>query len=217
MFSTIPHTPLEIHTGESVTRMSTHDIQLYMKAKFKRIASNNEMVGDWPGDEIVADLARRAQGDFIWATTVIKFIEGGIPKHQLEVVRNKTLPSGNVYGLYRQILESSFPQKYDLERFLDVVSAIVVAQQQFTPAELGELLGMDVDEINNIRKRLRTVLDDVDVVRFKHQSFVDFLTSSAQQTTDSPLSDQPTCPERFRITVSEANGRLCESLFTVMH
>ena len=209
-FSTISHSPLEIHTGSSVTGTSTRDIRLYMKDEFKRIANDNEITTDWPGDEIVIDLARRAEGIFIWATTVMRFIDDGVPKRQLKVILNERLPSGNVYGLYRQILESSFPPTYSLECFRKVVSAVVVAQQQFTPTELGELLGLEVDEINDIRKRLRTVLDDVDVVRFKHQSFVDFLLSTSS-------SDPTACPERFCISVVDAHGLMFESLFRLMN
>ena len=209
-FSTIPHTPLEIHTGNSVTGVSTCDIQLYMRAEFKRVANRREINGDWPGDKIVTDLARRAQGVFIWATTVMKFIEDGVPMRQLKIVLNERLPSGNVYGLYRQILEASFLQTYSLEIFRNVVSVVVVAQRQFTSTELGELLELDADEINDIRIRLRTVLDDVDVVRFKHQSFVDFLLST-------PSSDPTACPEQFHIEVADAHRRMFESLFRLMN
>ena len=99
-FSTIPHTPLEIHIGDSATEVSGHNIQLYLRAKFKRIASDNEIVRDWPGDQIVTDLAQCAKGVFIWATTIMEFIEHRVPMHQLKVILNKKLPSGNVYGLY---------------------------------------------------------------------------------------------------------------------
>ena len=93
-FSTIPHTPLEIHTGDSVTGTSTHDIRLYMKDEFKRIANQSETNEDWPGDEIVTDLAHRAKGVFIWATTVMEFIEHGVPTRQLKVILNEKFHQG---------------------------------------------------------------------------------------------------------------------------
>ena len=90
-------------------------------------------------------------------------------------------------------------------------------QRQFAPTELTQLLGVELGAINGIRKGLQTVLDDGDTLRFRHQSFVDFLIGGTEGSTNSPPNDQHACPERFRINVSEAHGRLCESLFKLMH
>ena len=219
MFKSITHTPLEISTGTSVTETSTRDIELYLKDEFKQIATRNEIADDWPGDKTVADLASRAQGVFIWATTILSFVGDDVedPELQLKTIHDGQFPAGNVYGLYRQILEISFPPKYDAKNFVFIVGAIVVLQRPFTPTELTQLLGVELGVIKIIRKGLRTVLDnDGDTLRFRHQSFVDFLTNSAEQTTDSPSNVQSTCPQRFRINVSKAHGRLCVSLFNLM-
>ena len=89
-------------------------------------------------------------------------------------------------------------------------------QRQFTSTELTQLLGVELGTINGICKGLRTVLDDVDTLRFRDQSFVDFLTSGTEESTDSPSIDHYACSERFRINVSEAHSRLCECLFNLM-
>ena len=75
----------------------------------------------------------------------------------------------------------------------------------------------DGDRIRGVQKCLRTVLDDIDVMRFRHQSFVDFLTSAPVQTNDSPTYDPTACPERFHIDIAAAHGRVCDSLFRVMN
>ena len=216
-FSEFSHTPLEILTGTSVTEASTHDIQLYMKNEFKRIATVNEIPGNWPGDETIIDLSRRAEGVFIWATTALVFVDDIDPVHQLEIVMSGRLPSGNVYALYRQILEASFPRTYSLERFSNIVGAIVVLQRNLTPVELSQLLGIELNAINGIRKGLRTVLGDTEEVRFIHQSFVDFLVGGAEQMNDLALNDLTACPERFHINVSDAHAHVCGSLFRLMH
>ena len=217
VFENTPHTPLEIPTGTSVTEASTHDIELYLKDEFEQIATRNRISGNWPGDKTIAGLARRAQGVFIWATTVLSFIDGVNPERQLKTILGGEFPVGNVYGLYRQILETSFPTKYDAKEFVLIVGAIVMLQRQFTPTELTQLLGVELGAINGIRKGLQTVLDNGDTLRFRHQSFVDFLIGGTEGSTNSPPNDQHTCPERFHINVLEAHGRLCKSLFDLMH
>ena len=217
-FSNIPHLPLEIPTGASVTSKTTEDIRRYIEDGFSKITHDNKIPGNWPGDQLIDDLVRRAQGVFIWAYTTLAFIDDVDPEYQLEMVRSGKLVSGNVHGLYRQILESSFPRTYPAERFKYVVGAIVVAQRQFTAMELGQLLGMELSTINGICKGLRTVLDNVDVIQFRHQSFVDFLIGSAGSTDDTPSDDDSTtCPERFHINVVDAHRRMFESSFRLMN
>ena len=86
-------------------------------------------------------------------------------------------------------------------------------QKPFTRTELARLLGVDPGAVNGVCKGLRTLLDDGDVIQFKHQSFVDFLT----QPTISPSDEATACPTRFHINISDAHDRLYKSLFRLMH
>ena len=214
-FSDVPHKKLELPTGSLVTEtsQSTQDIQLYLRWEFKNIAHGNRIEGDWPGDEIIADLARRAQGVFIWATTVLSFVDDVDPCYQLKTILDGRFPEGDVHGLYRKILDTSFPSTYDPENFVLIVGVVVVLQEPFKRTELAQLLGADLGVVNGVCKGLRTVLDDGDVIRFKHQSFVDFLTQSTSLPSDQPIA----CPMRFHINVSDAHDHLCKSLFRLMH
>ena len=90
-------------------------------------------------------------------------------------------------------------------------------QRQVTPTEFTQLLGVELGAINGIRKGLRTVLDDGDTLRFRYQSFVDFLTSAPVQANDSLRNDPTAYPERFHINITAAHGRVCVSLFRVMN
>ena len=214
-FSEFPHTQLEIRTGATVTDSSTRDIELYMKEEFKRIAKDNDIADNWPGGETITALSHRAEGVFIWATTILVFVDDLQPKEQLRTILGGRFPSGNVYALYRQVLDISFPPTYNPENFTLVVGAVITLQQLFTPMELAQLIGVDLEVVTGVRKGLRTVLDGGDAVRFRHQSFVDFLTSG-DQSADSPSNDRTACPARFRINVENAHGRLCKSLFRLM-
>ena len=215
-FSNVPHTPLEILTGSSVTEISTNDIQLYMKAEFSEIARLRGLSDNWPGLEIITHLSSLAKGVFIYAVTALKFIDDPNPRAQLKSILDGRLRTGDVYGLYRQILESSFPHAHMSNDFQVVVGAIVVLQQNFTATELDELLDVMPGTVNGIRIGLRTVLDDVAEIRFRHQSFVDFLTYDANESSNADEEDQTVCPARFRINVAIAHGRLCGSLFQMM-
>ena len=190
---------------------------MYLKDEFKQIATRNTILGDWPGDKTIADLARRAQGVFIWATTILRFVDDVEPRNQLNLMLGGQFPAGNVYSLYRQILDASFPRTYNAEKFTLVVGAIITLQKQFGSEELAQLLEIDSDGIRGVQKCLWTVLDDVDVMRFRHQSFIDFLTRAPVQANDSPTDDAIGCPERFHIDIAAAHGRVCESLFRVMN
>ena len=163
----------------------------------------------------ISQIFHVAEGVFIWATTVLVLVDCVYPKKQLKAILDGQFSSGSIYALYRQILESSFPTSYNPNDFSLVVGSIVTLQQPFTPTELAQLIGVDLEVVTGIRKGLRTVLDGGDALRFRHQSFVDFLTSG-DQPVDLPSNDQTTCPARFRINVENAHGRLCESLFRLM-
>ena len=123
----------------------------------------------------------------------------------------------SVYALYRQILDTSFPHTYNAETFVVVVGAVITMQKQLTPKELAQLLEIDPVTINGVRKGLRTVLDDTDVMRFRHQSFVDFLTSVSMKLNDPLMENLTVCPKQFHIDVSAAHGHVCNSLFRVMN
>ena len=112
-FENIPHTPLEISTGTSVTETSTRDIELYLRYEFKRITTENRISGDWPGEEIITYLACRARGVFTSATSVISFVDDVDPQVRLDTILSGQFPAENIYGSYRQILDASFPPTYD--------------------------------------------------------------------------------------------------------
>jgi len=67
-----------------------HDISVFFRNSFGEIRDDYEdLPADWPGDETLAFLVRRANGLFIYATTVCRFIKGDEqwpPQSLLELV-----------------------------------------------------------------------------------------------------------------------------------
>lgn len=90
------------------------DITLFLRAKFADIRRRYKLPELWPGDQVIGILVNNASGQFIYAATVMRFMEGpsGPPHAQLEcVLRAKpvgdgTNPFAALDALYRCILES---------------------------------------------------------------------------------------------------------------
>ena len=217
-FETIPHKTLEIKTGSDVTEESTSDISLYIQDAFKRIKRKNRfrippLPTDWPEVEIEKELAERAGGVFIWAVTALEFIEQGGPVERLRTIQAGGLPGRGVHALYRQILETSFPEDTDSSKFVKLASAVIAAQKYLTVEDWARLLQMDEGIVKSIHGLLSTVID-ADVVRFRHQSFVDFLLGSNDVTSNHSESGRP---GRFRVDVSEGHYTLAQASFRLMN
>ena len=218
IFSKIPHQAIEVEAGATAASESTHDIQLFLKHRFKEIKefSGRSLSEDWPGEEIVNNLAKRAEGIFIWAVTALDYVEEFDPEQGLEDLQSGSLPAGNVHALYRQLLENSFPRSTSVSSFRILISAVVAAQAPLSAADFAHLLDMKESTVESICGKLRSVLDE-GVVRFRHRSFVDFLTLGDDGITRDSLEDKAVCPEHFRINVEEGHRLLAEASFRLMN
>ncbi|OCH83859.1 hypothetical protein OBBRIDRAFT_711378, partial [Obba rivulosa] len=177
-FSTIPHRSLAIDIGNAVKPESTEDIRRYIEDRFKKMTTGDESeLVNWPGEDVVDDLSKRALGIFIWVVTVLNYVAVNPSEKWLNEVRGSLLPSGDVYALYRQILESAFSgwNHDECANVVDLVGTIVAVQIPLTSDDVASLLNMGTVTAKNICKRLQPVLDGGDMLRFAHQSFVDFL------------------------------------------
>ncbi|OCH91560.1 hypothetical protein OBBRIDRAFT_519952 [Obba rivulosa] len=219
-FSTIPHRSLAIDTGNAVKPESTEDIRRYIEDGFKKMTTGDESeLVNWPGEDVVDDLSKRASGIFIWAVTVLNYVAVNPSEKRLNEVRGGLLPSGDVYALYRQILESAFSgwNHDECANVVDLVGTIVAAQIPLTSDDVASLLNMGTATAKNICKRLQPVLDGGDMLRFAHQSFVDFLLGHKNQSDDGSVKEEVSCPEAFRIDLSVAHHHLTSSMFRLMN
>ncbi|OCH91973.1 WD40 repeat-like protein [Obba rivulosa] len=220
-FSTIPHLSLGIDTGDAVKPESTRDIQRYIEHRFKKMAKGHESeLVNWPGEDVVHDLSQRASGIFIWAATLLNYIEENPDEGRLyEVQHSLVLPPGNVYALYRQILENAFSgwKHEECRNVVTLVGTIVAAQLSLTSDDVASLLHMRAATARMICKRLRPVLDGGDMLRFTHQSFVDFLLAHTNDSDNGPVEHEFSCPETFHIDLLAAHHHLTESMFCLMN
>jgi hypothetical protein len=171
---------IELGSGQNVSPSSSRDIHSFLSREFARIANNYPALSPaWPGAAIEG-FTKRSAGLFIYADTLIKFVDEGQPEEQLESILSEPLHHGSLTQLYRQILSVSFkePSASVLEGFRNVTGTIILAKIPLRRQDIVHLLNVEPIALDHICQGLRSVLDTGDLLRFTHQSFVDFLMDS---------------------------------------
>ncbi|KIK61993.1 hypothetical protein GYMLUDRAFT_42422 [Collybiopsis luxurians FD-317 M1] len=177
---------------------SRMDLTKYLREEFNRIRRDHGSTmahepQDWPGEGIIQQLVQRACGQFIYATTVLKYIGEyhGLPTKQLETILNIIVPEDfdspypDLDLLYLQIL-STCKQK---ELLLDVLAHLLDPDGVgiFMPKSYNRTSSHFIEglfflvrgEVGMLFFRMHSVLDIPDdisgSIRVRHASFVDFL------------------------------------------
>lgn len=200
---------LELHSGNSVCEVDIHDIQMFFTQRFGDIAQdyNEFLPPDWPGQDIIQALAARASGLFLWAKTVVDYVSFGEPQTQLRYILQGTGENlGDMAYLYATILDTSFrsPTPEVLDAFKSVVGAIIIARNPLRRSEILALLDLEPSMVEFICKGLQSVMEPGKVLRFSHQSFVDFIRDSER------------CPPPFYIDEEEQHIRIAFATLRVM-
>ena len=183
---------LKLHEvkAEAVDR----DIQLFFRTQLAALAKNRsdlELTEDWPSSSDIKILCKKAAGFFIYAATVVKFIdsEDDLPTERLSVITSlpqNTAKEGRsgVDQLYTTVLEQAFhgvpgdtSQKY--LRFQAVVGTILLIFNPLSIEGLSELLGYGIHHIRTTIRPLHSLLlvpeSTEDPISIFHKSFPDFL------------------------------------------
>jgi hypothetical protein len=173
---------IELGSGVNVSASSSQDIHSFLSREFARIANNypESLSSVWPGAEAIEGFTKRSAGLFIYADTLVKFMDEGQPKEQLESILLEPLHHEDLTELYRKILTVSFknPSETVLQGFRNVTGTIILAKMPLRRQDLVHLLDMEPVALDHICQGLRSVLDTGSLLRFTHQSFVDFLMDS---------------------------------------
>ncbi|TFK18865.1 WD40 repeat-like protein [Coprinopsis marcescibilis] len=204
---------VDLSSGRTVQQRASNDIRLFLTIRFADIASQYEdsLPSDWPGPDVIEALTTQAAGLFLWAKTVVEFVGQGEPNDQLSQIVDGT-GLGNVAQLYARVLEISFrdPSPDVVQAFQDIVGGMIFAKRPLTNQDCLRLFPYKPSMLEFIRKGLRSVLDHdeeadgSDILRFSHQSFVDFLLHSDE------------CPEAFRIQEVRQHRNLAVTSLQVM-
>lgn len=141
---------------------------------------------DWPGEERIQVLVRSSAGLFIWASTAVKFIEGGYhPDQQLDILLHPHPRAAEfaLDALHATALDADGKWSRD-EVSADsraILGAIVTAREPLSDTMLDHILGLDGPRSSYfILLRLRCLLQwsPGQPIWILHTSFVDYLTES---------------------------------------
>ena len=187
-----------------------NDIKLFFQTRLTKLVedrSDCHGMGDWPISSDVEILCQKAGGFFIYAATVVKFIDSNIdpPSECLSLVTSLPQDTGTegkigVDQLYTQILEQAFSAVHDGSskagvRFRAVVGAVLLIFNPLSIKALSGLLGYTIPHIHSTIRSIHSLLlipgNEGDPIRTFHKSFPDFLTNP-DRCMDNRFFIQPT-------------------------
>ena len=175
------------------------DIHLYLLERLTTISkqrSDVELPNPWPHDGEIKALTKKSSGLFIFASTLVRFIESKYhgPNERLQLILsegNSTKHEGHagIDSLYSEILIDAFSDTSEAEVFdnvRDVLGAIILAFNPLSRRELSMILGIPTALISTTLRHLHSVIlvppDDSKEIRIFHKSFPDFLQDKKRCT-----------------------------------
>jgi len=212
-----------------------HDISVFFRDQFTEIRNIFEdLPANWPSDEKIALLVKKAKGLFIYAATVCRFVKNNgqwppqdlldffIPSNTESRSRNKRrktpckVPTWELDKVYTQLLEHAFrgvEDAQDMEElsgdFKQVIGALAILFEPLSAIALSSLLPIDEKIINRRLRCLRSVFNIREHkdsrIRLLHPSFRDFL-----------LDKQRCQDEHFWINGQQMHSTLSKSCLRLM-
>ena len=168
------------------------DIRLYLREKLIAVAkrrSDFDLSDPWPREEDLTILTKKSSGLFIFASTLVRFIESEHhePKERLQLII--TFPSNTVHEgragvdpLYTQVLSHAFPDTKETTVFTNLrktLGAVILAFHPLSREQIAKILGVNSSLIATALRHLHSVLlipnEASKEIRIFHKSFPDFL------------------------------------------
>ena len=186
----------------------SNDIRLYLAQKLTAISkrrSDVELPDPWPCDHDIEALTKKSSGLFIFASTLVRFIESEHhePNKRLQLVLSRasgTTHEGHagIDSLYSQILLHAFLDVHESEVFANlrrILGAIALAFNPLSQKELSVVLGISTTLISTTIRHLHSVIliptNEHKEIRVFHKSFPDFLQDN-ERCTDLRFHVDPT-------------------------
>jgi NACHT domain len=167
---------------------SEADIRHFLQSRFNEIKENHSLQAlipdSWPLQTDIETLVRKSSGQFIYASTVIKYVDS--PKHRphdrLNIILGISSPGSDtpfaeLDVLYKQILSSAD----DLHCVLQILGALVLIRSgEFSPRGLEILFSLQEGDVFLALSDLHSILHVPEPpkqgdVRILHASLSDFL------------------------------------------
>ena len=169
------------------------DIRVFLRDGFAKISAKNLIPSSaeqpWPSEGIIDLLVQRSSGQFIYAATVLKFIDADFcsPTKLLALVlKPDPTAFSDLDQLYTQIL-SVYPSTVDI---VQVLGIIIIFNWDF-PEVIEDILGLEEGELKLVLRGLSSLMDENGkclnkegvmpfIPRFAHASFCDYLFDSSR-------------------------------------
>ena len=169
------------------------DIQVFLQDGFAKICANNPILSrveqPWPEEGIIDLLVQRSSSQFVYATTVLKFVGADFcnPKKQLALVlKPDPTAFSDLDQLYTQIL-SVYPSGVNIVQVLGIISAFDGNSREV----IEDILEMEEGELKVVLHGLSSLMDENGessnkgvishaIPHFAHASFGDYLFDSSR-------------------------------------
>ncbi|KAJ8079612.1 hypothetical protein PM082_011199 [Marasmius tenuissimus] len=170
------------------------DIRRYLIHHFREIATSRkyrqvQFPSPWPSEEDLEILVERSCGQFVYASTIIKFIQLAFkhPTEQLHIIienaparRSGTSPYPQLDALYDLVLRAN----PDFEELLPILAAILVLPDGVkSPACIELVFGLPAGQVALALRAMYSVLNIGkwgSKIKLHHTSFQDYLTDQAR-------------------------------------
>ena len=194
------------------------DISVFFRHEFDKIRKRRRLPREWPGEPNLHRLVQKADGLFIYAATVCRFIgyKDTVPQERLASVLRDSMEDQSstkeldlIYTtvLRCAVVEGRDPeiQKILLKRFRRIVGSIFILSDTLTAGALADLLGDKQRDVEETLESLSSVLDYSENIRLLHPSFRDFL-----------LDNQRCNDANFRIDRNDVHKYLAASCLKLL-
>jgi len=212
------------------------DILHFLKSAFTEIVKTHciRIPSSWPGTRILTELVRKSSGQFIYASTVARYVAS--PRHspmeRLDIIlglhpcpSHENLPFAQMDTLYTHLFSIFTPE--DMKDVLRILGLFVCENlktgDMSTTAQVADLLSLKIERVDLLIGGLASVLDVEErewgnKIRITHASLADFLLDERRSKQFRIDSQQFTielvqaCLTRFKFEIDENNE--CECLLT---
>ncbi|KAJ3509453.1 hypothetical protein NLJ89_g5209 [Agrocybe chaxingu] len=174
------------------------DIKIFLESRFEEIRKNHpsgpQLPQAWPSEEQIQQLVRKASGQFIYASTVMKFVDSPnyLPQDRLGIIfelsrprhdseeDSEVLPFTELDTLYHHILSSV----YDIEKVLEILSLLTLTSSfnfPRSPSMIENLFFYKYGEVYTILADMHSIIyvpspeGEEGELRLLHASLSDFL------------------------------------------
>jgi len=177
---------------------AAHDIRVFMASCFENIKkthpAKHHLPHSWPSSKDLRNLISRASGQFIYASTVMKFIESRhhVPSKRLDIVLGVSPSDDTPYAQLDAMYRHIFSRISNLQATLELISFIILQDQTkwgvaSVTLEFTEFFfGYDKGFLDVILSELHAILfvpapGDANMkIRLHHQSLGDFLLDQSR-------------------------------------